>query len=144
MMLLPPFTFYAIIWVVLLASLAATHSVLLARRVRDRAIAAVLEQLARTHGPITCVVPGDGEAIALGLGHLHWVTYDRQPCASLSVPLQRVVHLNVIETGPKAMRFSFRLESGIDTRVLRTADMVQARNLFQLMRATGREIEYLP
>ncbi len=141
---LPQFEFYAVLAAIVLGWAAATQWVLYRRRAYRRRIGAVVTDLAKVYGPIICLVPGSHDALAVGTTHVHWLAYGQVPRASFSLPLPRIAHLTVIDSGPKEMTFSLRLVSGIDTRVLSTVDVVQAHQLIQFMNTTGRAIEYLP
>lgn len=141
---LPQFEFFAVLAAIMSGWAAVTHWVLYRRGAYRRRIGAVVADLAKAYGPITCLVPGDQDAIAVGTVHVHWLSYVPEPHAVFSVPIQRIAHLTVVDSGPKVMTFSLRLVSGMDTRVLSTVDVVQAHQLIQFMNSTGRAIEFLP
>jgi hypothetical protein len=129
-------------WAVILIWLVVTTLVLAQRRSSQRKIVRLLEDVVGTCGPVSVYLPGEGEAVAVGPTHFHWIDCV-SPGISFSLPLDDVTHLKVIDDDPGVMKLSFKLSGQVETRVLRTRDILQATLLFRLMQEQGKMIDYL-
>ena len=124
------------------AWLIPTLIVVRVRTTKRQRIVRLIEQAAAEHDPIVACVIGDGEAVAVGASHLYWIDC-HTPTISFSMSLDEITHLKIIDEDPNVMKFSFRLASKLETRVLRTRDVLQATQLFRFIQSQGKAIDYL-